>query len=263
MNVYVEYVILDNLSIDCVILWLVAITLKLKVAKWRIFLGGLCGAVCAVASVFVVGFWLYAVKTVSLLIMCVVAVGFGKKLFWYILLTVAYTFVLGGAIIGLFNVLQIDYLSPDGAFYNLNVPLFVYVFALVLVAFLAYSIVTYVKQLKKIAPFLVKAVVTLDKEYNITGFCDSGNTLTFDGLPVCFVTKSFGSFASYYAQQVVSGKTFNVEVLTVAGKTLVGAVKAKIRVNGVERDAYLALPASKCNTTYNVLLSNEFCEVKA
>ena len=259
MNVYVEYVVLDNLVIDTLLLWAAAVTLKLPFKKYRIVLGGAVGAACAVASVFVSGVLTYVVKTVCLLAMCVVAVGFGKKLFWYILLTVAYTFVLGGAIVGLFNLFKVEYLSLSGEFYQMNVPLFVYVMAVALVAFLCYSVVTFVKQAKKVAPYLVKAVVTLDKDYTISAFCDSGNTLTHDGLPVCFVTKKFASFTTYFAQQSLCGKVTQIAVTTVAGTETVAAVRGVVAVNGVKKEVYLALPKRKVDTVYNLILSNEFC----
>ena len=259
MNVYVEYVLLDNLVIDTILLWAAAITLKLPLKRYRLVLGGFVGAACAFASVFVGGVWIYLVKTVCLVGMCVVAVGFGKKLFWYILLTVAYTFVLGGAIVGLFNLFNIDYLTPDGQFYNMQVPLFVYVLAVAVVAFLCYSITIYVKQVKKIALHIVKIDVTLDKTYTVSGFCDSGNTLTHDGLPVCFVTKKFGGFAEYFTKLIVGGQSVQINVTTVAGSKAVTAVMAKVTYSGCTRDVYLAVPAEKCQTTYNVLLSNLFC----
>lgn len=259
MNVYVEYVILDNFVIDALLLWAAALTLKIPYAKWRIALGGATGALCAVVSVYANGLWTYVVKTVCLFAMCCVAIGFGKKLFWYILLTVAYTFVLGGAIVGLFNLFKVDYLNSSGEFYQMKVPLFVYVLAVALVAFLCYSVVFYVKQIKKVAPFLTKVVLTLDKSYTLTGFCDSGNTLSQDGVPVCFVTKSFAGFTDYFAAQTLSNKAVQVQVSTVTGSKTVTAVSATIKANGVDRQVYLALPVTKCQTIYNLLLSNEFC----
>ena len=259
MNVYIEYVVLDNLVIDTLLLWAVTLTLKIPYKKYRIFLGGCVGAACAVASVYVSGYWTYLVKTACLVLMCIVAVGFGKKLFWHILLTVAYTFVLGGAIVGLFNLFKVDYLTQSGEYYQLNVPLFVYALAVALTAFLCYSITVYVKQVKKIAPHMAKITVKLDKTYSLSGFCDSGNTLTHDGVPVCFVTKKFNGFAEYFAVQALNGGTVNITVTTVAGSKTVQAVKGKIVANGIERDVYLALPAEKCQTMYNVILSNEFC----
>ena len=259
MNVYIEYVILDNLVIDTLLLWAAVITLKIPYKKCRVFLGGAVGAACAVVSVFVTGFWTYVVKTICLIVMCIVTVGFGKKIFWHILLTTAYTFVLGGAIIGLFNFFKIDYLTTSGEFYQMRVPLFVYAIALALVGFLCYSVAVYIKQVKKVAPNLAKIVLTLDKSYNLNGFCDSGNTLTYDGLPVCFVTKKFQGFTDYFAQQMLAGKTVNIEVTTVTGSTTVKAVKGEIDCRGKKRLVYLALPVSKCQTIYNVILSNEFC----
>ena len=259
MNVYVEYVVLDNFVIDSLLLWAVALTLRLSYKWWRLALGGAVGAACAVLSVFTHGFWLYLLKTVSLIGMCVVAMGFGKKLFWHISLTVAYTFVLGGAIIGLFNLFKIDYVNGDGQFYQMKVPLFVYAIAVVLVAFLCYSIVIYVKNAKKATPYRVKVQIELDKSYTVNGFCDSGNSLYHEGIPVCFVTKSFKGFADYFVKQTLAGKVVDIEVSTVAGTQRVAAVEGKITLNGEQRRVYLALPKEKCQTEYNVLLSNEFC----
>lgn len=258
MNVYVEYVILDNFVIDTLLLWAVALTLKIHVKIYRLILGGLVGAACAVASVFVSGFWTYVVKTACLLLMCIVTVGFGKKLFWYILLTVAYTFVLGGAIVGLFNLFKVDYLTDSGEFYQMRVPLFVYALAVAVTGFLCYSIVIYVKQLKKVAPYLTKVVATLDKEYKLSGFCDSGNTLTHEGIPVCFVTKKFDGFTAYFAEQALRGKVVSIDVTTVTESKKVQAVEATLKANGRQSKVYLALPTEKCSTVYNVILSNDF-----
>lgn len=258
MNVYVEYVILDNLVIDTLLLWAATVTLKIPCKRYRVFFGGAVGATCAIISVYVAGLWTYLVKALCLVCMCIVTVGFGKKLFWHILLTAAYTFVLGGAIIGLFNLFKIDYLDSNGEFYQMRVPLFVYVVAVALVGFVCYSIVVYVQQVKKTAPHIVKIAVKLDKNYHLSGFCDSGNTLTHNGLPVCFVTKKFQGFADYFAKQVLYGRAVDVDVTTVTGSTTVKAVKCEISCQGMQRETYLALPAIKCNTIYNVILSNEF-----
>lgn len=258
MDVYVEYVILDNLALDILLLWAAAKTLRLPVRPWRILIGGAVGAACAVASAWTSGVWLFALKTVCLLAMCTAVVGFGKKLFWYILLTLAYTFVAGGAIYGLFFLSKDGYVH-NGEFYGGQVPLFVYVLALAAMGFVCHSITVYVRQVKRVAPHVVKIVVKLNKSYNLTGFCDSGNGLCHNGVPVCFVTKSFGGFAEYFAAQALARKTVSVQVSTVAGKVSVQAVDATVSLGGAERKVYLALPAEKCRTMYNVLLNSEFC----
>lgn len=262
MNVYIEYVILDNLTVDVLLLWAAAITLKLPYKWWRLFLGGIVGALCAVASVFVSGWTVYIVKTVCLAAMCITVIGFGKKLLWYILLTVAYTFVLGGAIVAVFHFFHLSYVTENGEFYNLNVPLFVYVAAVLLTAFLCYSIVFYVKQTKKIAPYMTKAKVSFDgKQTVVSAFCDSGNSLEYCGVPVCFVTKSFNGFADYFARQTLSGNACKIEVVTVVGSQFVSAVEATVEARSKRLNVYLALPSKKCKTPYNIILSNVFCAV--
>ena len=258
MNVYVEYVIADNFVLDTLLLWCAAKTIKLPVKRWRIALGGAAGTLCAVISVYVAGVWLYLLKAACLIAMCAVTVGFGKKLFWYILLTVAYTFVAGGAIVGLFHLFNVNYLD-GGDFYRMRVPLFVYVLAIATVGFLCYSIYVYIGQVRKIAPHIVKIAVRLHKTHDLTGFCDSGNSLVYEGLPVCFVTGKFGGFADYFAEQALAKRTVSIPVTTVAGTVTVGAVEAALTLNGNESRVYLALPAEKCRTVYNVLLNSVFC----
>ncbi len=258
MNVYIEYVVLDNFVLDTLLLWAAAKTLHLPFAKWRIALGGAVGTMAAVASVWVDGVWLYLLKAACLLAMCATVAGVGRKLFWYILLTVAYTFGAGGAIVGLFYLLKADFVQ-GGAFYNMQVPLFVYVLGAVAVGFVCYSTGVYLRQARRIAPHIVAVVVTLHKSYKVSGFCDSGNTVVHNGLPVCFVTKRFGGFADYLAQQTLAHNTVQLSVDTVAGSVNVQAVHATLSACGLTKEVLLALPAAKCATIYNVLLSSEFC----
>ena len=259
MSVYVEYAFLDNFTMDFLLLYCAAITLKIRFRWWRVVLGALVGTATALATVYVHGFWVYPAKIACLIVMCIVTVGFGKKLFWHILLTCAYTFVTGGAIIGLFNLFKIDYLTEQGLLYNMPVPLFVYFLGAGLTVFLCYSIAVFVKQTKKIAPYLKKVKLILDgKTFTVSGFCDSGNTVCHNGVPVCFVTKKFKGFAPYFAEKVLSKQTVSVTFSTLAGQKTVTAVSAQLQCDSAPlQEIYLALPAEKCQTQYELLLSNQ------
>ena len=261
MTVYAEYAFCDNFTMDCLLLFCAAVTLKIPFKYWRLALGAAVGTLCAMLSVYVNGFWVYPVKLACLVLMCAVTVGFGKKLFWYILLTLTYTFVTGGAIVGIFNLLNVSYVSENGLVYNMPVPLFVYVLAVALTVFLCYSIAVFVKQSKKIAPYLVKVTVTLDKSYRVWGFCDSGNSVQCCGIPVCFVTRKFAGISEYFAKKMLQGQCKTVQVVTLSGTKTVEAVPATVSVGQVSKQVYLALPANKCQTRYELLLSGEFCEV--
>ena len=263
MTVYAEYAFLDNFTMDCLLLFCAAVTLKIPFKRYRVALGGAVGTVSAMLSVYVQGFWVYPVKILCLVCMCVVAIGFGKKLFWYILLTLAYTFVTGGAIVGIFNLLHVQYASENGLVYNMPVPLFVYVLAVTLTVFLCYCIAVFVRQTRKIAPYLVKAQVTLhDKTHTVWGFCDSGNSVNCEGVPVCFVTKKFANVSDYFANKILRGECKKVKVATLNGEKTVSAVPATVKVGEITKQVYLALPANRCQTRYELLLNGEFCEVK-
>ena len=260
MTVYVEYAILDNFTMDFFLLYFAAVTLKLPFKRWRIVLGAAVGTATALLSVYVsAGVLLWLAKAVGLFLMCFAAVGFGKKLFWYILLTLAYTFVTGGAIVGIFNLLNVPYVSENGLCYNMPVPLFVYFLGVGFVAFLCYALAIFVKQTKQIAPHLKKVRVKLEKFYTVWGFCDSGNTVTCNGLPVCFVTKKFGRVSQFFAEQILQKKDSKVKITTLAGTQTVSAVAAVLDVDGKLFDVFLALPSQKCQTRYELLLSAEFC----
>lgn len=264
MNVYIEYVILDNLSVDLLLLWAAAVTLKLPYKWWRLVSGSAVGALCALLSVFVSGWLVYAVKTLCLVLMCITSCGLGKKLFWYILLTVTYTFILGGAIVAVFNFFNVSYLTENGEFYNLDVPLFVYVLAAFFTLLLCYSVAVYVKETKKIAPYLVKAKVYLQgKEIAVSAFCDSGNTLMHNGIPVCFVTKKFNGFTDFFAEQTLQSNVCKIQAVTVTGTQTVLGARGLVQANGKRLEVYLALPCDKCQTTYNLILANAFCQFDA
>lgn len=260
MVVYIEYAILDNFTMDFFLLFLAAVTLKLPFRRFRIAIASAIGTAFALASANIAGAWRYAANALCLFLMCVTAVGFGKQLFWYILLTLAYTFVAGGAIVGIFNMLNVPYVSQNGLCYQMPVPLFVYFLGMSLVAFLCYSLHMFVKQTSQTASHMKKVRIVLgNKTFFVTGFCDSGNTARCDDIPVCFVTKNFGNVRQYFAAQTLRGQSRQVQVSTLVGSRILPAVKAQILIDGTSSEIFLSLPAEKCKTRYELLLNACFC----
>ncbi len=249
MNVYVEYAFLDNLSMDCLILYLTTTSLQLPIRWYRILFGGVVGSVTALLSVALQGVLLYVAKFLSLLLMCIATVGFGKKLFWSILTTCAYTFVLGGAIVGAFNLSSESLVS--GVIYQSDLPLFCYFFAILFVVVVAKLLIVYVKDVKKIAQNIVKCHVVLDSAQAVNALYDSGNNATCYGLPLCFVSKKF---AREFAQKLLLGQTKQVRVSTVVGSDVVVATKGKVTVNGVTFDVYFAI--AKMPPLYDAILAS-------
>lgn len=251
MVVYIEIAFADNFAMDLFLLVAAASALRLKPSKLRLLGGAAVGAIGAVVSVYLKGFWLYVCKILLLVIMCATVVGFCKSLVWYILATAAYTFISGGCIVALFNLFDVPYSVTNGTLYKTQLPLCVYFAALALVWLLTKSIVFYVSQVKKIAPYVMSVKVAFDgKVIEVRAFRDSGNTVLYDGLPVCFVVGSIKNFDDYFAKCVLSKRTVSAEVSTVTGTKYVPAVPATVVADGAEKSVYLALPAVKCPSTY-------------
>lgn len=251
MTVYVEQAFLDNLSMDCLILYLATMSLKLPTKWHRILLGGVVGSVTALLTFTLTGVLLYVAKFLSLLLMCIATVGFGKQLFWCIATTCVYTFLIGGAIVGLFNLGQS---FVGGVIYQSDVPLFCYFFAVLLVVVLTKLLVVYLKDVKKVATNLVKCQVVLNGEHHLQALYDSGNSATCHGLPLCFVSKKF---ADVFAKRLLCGQTVQVNISTVAGNSTVFATKGKLVVGDVSHDVYFAI--AKMPQLYDVILANSIC----
>lgn len=259
MTVYVEYALLDNFTMDFLLLFFAALTLKVGFRWWRITLGAFVGTVTAIGSVFLYGVWAYVGKIVCLFAMCITAIGVGKKLFWFVLLTLAYTFLAGGTIVGVFNLLKISYVTENGFCYNAPVPLFVFFVAIVLVSVGGYALHFFVIQTRQVAPFLRKVTVRLDNTYNLQGFCDSGNSVSCNGVPVCFVTDGNSKICNEIAQKLLCGKTHSVQIQTLAGSKTIVAVCATLQVENCSHSIMLAYAPQKCKTQYQIILHSSFC----
>lgn len=261
MTVYVEYVFLDNFALDFVILWGVTTTLKLNIKWYKLTLASVVGALCAIASVLVRGVWVYIVKMLCLFAMCVTAVGLGKKLLWFTLLTVVYTFALGGAIVGVFGLFNVQYLQENGQFFALKVPLFAYIAGICLVAVGVWFLTQVARRNKKILPFVVQATLHLGKDVVVNAFCDSGNTVTHYGVGVCFVVGKIDGFTAFFAHQALQQKYAQVEVCTLSGQRKMPAVRTNITVNGVTSTVYLAVSGVRLDLPYQLILYNGvFCQ---
>ncbi len=257
MTVYIEIAFLDNFTMDVVILWAASYTLQKRSSAVRIGLGAAIGACMAIVASLTSGCISLILKVITLLLMCVATVGLGKRLFWFVCIVLAYTFVLGGAIAAVFQMLHIDYSS---GYYQAKIPLFVFFIGVLVAVFCCCAVREHLAVRKKIQPYLRQITVCFgDMAVAACGFCDSGNTLTHNGLPVCFVTAGLCGFKEYFARQMISGNTVQVKAITIAGEAIVTAIAGKISCNGSEVEVLLALPLQRCPSEYDVILNGVFC----
>ncbi len=259
MTIYVDYLLIDNMSFDCFLLWLACKTARQKVVWWRLLLGGLLGTLCAFVSLFVTGALLVVVKFTFVLPMCAVVVG-KRRLLVVTLLFVAYTFLLGGAILGLFSLLDINYQLQGNLSYYTSVPVGVYIAGIFAVLLLYQWLTRYLSAQKKVLSKVVKVTLVLPNQTIVLdAFCDSGNLLCHNNLPVCFAVGSFAKdFSQIIAEQILVGAVQTICYNTVSGKAQCLAIKCNISTEQTQKNCYLALSTANCNVDYQILLNGDF-----
>ncbi|MBQ9734404.1 MAG: sigma-E processing peptidase SpoIIGA [Clostridia bacterium] len=214
MTVYIEYVLLDNLIIDYLLLKATfAITGKI-VSRGRLFLCALLGAVVAL---------LYPLLEVSLIISTTVKILAGmlivliasnyrraKEFYVCAVIFFTLTFLTGGAITGIFSILN---LPPSSEISVALMFLPVY-----LVIRMVLSVVKYIYRKKHVAGLIYKAELHLyDKFVSSLAFMDTGNCLT-DGLsPMIVVSKKV--FSKLVGDNICKLKVKEIEIDTIGGKT--------------------------------------------
>lgn len=256
MTVYVEWVILDNMTFDCLVLFAVCKTMRLNARWWHIALGGAVGTACAFLTAFLPPLFTWLVKIACLPLMSLCCTR--KRLPLFALLTCGYTFLLGGVIVGLFFLTKTDFSASCGTFsYDLNVPFSLYVVGVLVFSWLIFVIVTYARRSHKTAPFYRTVMLSLAPKRKLVGYVDSGNTLVCDGLPVCFISPDC-DVAKQVQKAVSCGNGSQIALKTAVSTASVCATKCLLSCGGKTTEIFVAVGQ---NVTHCQILLNAFCEV--
>ena len=193
---YIEYVIIDNLIIDYLLLKTTMVSSRVKTSKLRLFLSSVIGTIVAVIMPFfkMSNGFLILLKLNLALIMVIISGEFLslKKILISYGFFLAFTFLFGGILIGVFYLADVDYVL----YFSINYDSFMPVGISVLIVYVGAKFTIYlVKNLLKsrdIEPFIRPcAIIVNGKKYKLNGYIDSGNRL-FDkssGLPIVVISK--------------------------------------------------------------------------
>ncbi len=187
MTVYVEYVLIDNLVIDYLLLKATFSLTAIKVGKGRLLFCAFLGAIVALSYPLLENFPLLSspVKILSGLLIVLIAHNF-KSVRSYFISAVTffcYTFITGGAIMGVYSLLNIDY-SSEVSIALIIIPAYLLIKGIK-------AVITYLYRRKEIASFTVDcSVLFRGKETKLRGFYDTGNGVYDGETPVIFCEKS-------------------------------------------------------------------------
>ncbi len=220
MTVYIEYVIIDNFVIDYLLLKATYAITGMPVKRWRLFICSFLGAGIALIFPFIKTHALITVilKICSGLLITLLSANY-KTLNSYIVnsaIFFGYTFLLGGAIVGMYNILGLNY-SSELSIALMVAPVYALMRALT-------ALIKHIYRRKSIAclTYQVKMGV-MGKEVSATGFMDTGNGL-FDGdSPVIVCDKRF--FASIVDARLLKTTIKKLTVRTVTGETTYPSIK--------------------------------------
>lgn len=195
MELYIEYVIIDNLVINTLILLCTKATMKLRAKFYRVFLSALIGTVFAVCSPLLglSNIVLLPMKIALAVVMILILAPFKtmKDFFLSLVFFVLYTLLLGGACVAtllLFGT-SIEKLSAGG--YDIAVPVGVILLIVSLYVSVIIAIARYISERRSISPFIREVELVVNKRVlKFNAFIDSGNKLVDrkSGLPVIILS---------------------------------------------------------------------------
>lgn len=217
MQVYIELALAENFCMDFTLLYAAKLAVKNAASVKRIALAACLGAAFAVAfPLFKLGAaWAVVVKIVSGLLICLIAGRFGKfkSYIKFSAVFLTFTALLGGAIIGIFSLAGLDYLSGNGYLLS-KIPIGIPLFGALLLIILARKIAA---RLKKSSGETVTVKVFVGSECaEIKGFFDSGNKVYCSGAPVSIIPEEA-------AEKIIDEARIKdgVKIHTVAGSRII------------------------------------------
>ncbi len=188
MTVYIEYVLIDNFIIDYLMLKASFTLTASSVSRVRLFLCAFFGAIFALfyPLIDINDIILTLIKVCFGLVMVLIAGKFKSKKDFYVTAIVffVYTFLTGGAIIGIFNILSLPY-SSEISIAIMVIPVYFVFIGITAVA-------KYLYRQKDVNSYIREVEITA---FGICkrgkGFYDTGNELYDGDNPVIVCNKNF------------------------------------------------------------------------
>lgn len=189
MEVYIEYVIFDNFSVDLLLLLVTCRIVNFPVRKWRLILSGTIGTAFALLSPYLKlsGELLFPVK--SAMGIAVYWIGCGRRKGNLSGLAVFFTatFLFGGICFGVFELFQVSFHSDAAVRYG-GIPIGFIIVPILLAWGMCERLNRFIRKKKAVSSFVKKVRITYrGRQCELQAFVDSGNRLYRNRDPVCVI----------------------------------------------------------------------------
>ncbi len=189
MEIYIEYVILDNFSVDLLLLLVTCRIMKFPVRKWRLALSGLAGTAFALLSPYLKlpGTLLFPIKSAMGVAVYWIGCGQRKRNLSGMAVFFAATFLFGGICLGIFELFQVSFHTGAAVQYG-GVPIGFIIVPILLAWGLCERLNRFVRKKRDVSPFVRTVRITYrGRECELQAFIDSGNRLYRNSDPVCVI----------------------------------------------------------------------------
>ena len=258
MEIYIEYLLIDNLIINSLIIYLTSRFSGFKMSKRRIFLSSLFATMFSFVFPFFNNFNFMVLLFLKLVVGFIITLILKKHksflgLIVCFLLFVTSTFIVGGFVYGLINILGLSTTLNGLLINNFEIPMGVVVLVLCLYVILLNKLINCVKnRCLHSSEYVDVFVNNLNKIYKINAYYDTGNGL-YDNLsnkPINMISlklyKKIVDYACDYKNSCVAEGLKNMHYVSV--KTISGCDKVLV----FEIDALKILNKNKSYKFENV-----------
>ena len=275
MQVYIEYVIIDNLIIDYLIIFFTKMFLSYKLKASNVLVAVSFGVVSAVVLP------LYSIKTIYLffikimtgLLMTLMLKKYSnfRQYLTTCIVLFTLTFLFGGLCIGINSMFGLETTGGQVLINGFEFPVSVFVLFASLYLYLFIQLIKYTKHRNKLSNFYFDVEITLNnKNYYLRGYLDSGNKLLDNGNPVVIIPfKTFAKvFKDYPLEKIPLGLAPNnphyLSTISVGdiNKILVLEIDKLLIKNNEKNKEYtnvkLGLSKASFSSDFDLLLHSSF-----
>ena len=216
MVIYIEYVIIDNLIIDYLIInftgRILSVKFKTKNIVFALF-AGIMGAML-LPLISLSNIWLILAKlTIGVIMVVLIKKHHNFRDFLITCIALfTITFLFGGMCCGLNSILGFSINGNQILLNSFEFPISIFLLFASLYLYLAGNLIIYVKNKSKLSNFYFDVVITQNnREYELRGYLDSGNKLFDDSAPVVVIPiKVFSKvFVDYPLEKIPLGNAPN------------------------------------------------------
>ncbi|MCX4362883.1 MAG: sigma-E processing peptidase SpoIIGA [Clostridia bacterium] len=253
MQVYVEYVIINNLMINALVLILTLKFMRHKINKLAVFLASAIGAIYALFVPICDKLNLFALKVLLSLIMLAIILGRCKLKKYLCACAIFYglTFAMGGIVMGIGNMLSYELKDVNSSL----IPFYAALSGLSLIAAqkLIFKSVTLAKRKSKYENQVILSAN--GKSVECKAYYDSGNRLYYKNKPTIIIDESIA--LEFYGQIGLNDIKDYTQIDTVIGKKQIKVFPLDYildKENGQEIYGVMAAISEKIKGEYKVVL---------